>query len=33
MTKDQFNLRPLQPSDTPSLVKLITEFDGDMTTQ
>jgi predicted N-acetyltransferase YhbS len=30
---NQFSLRELQPSDSPALVKLITEFDGDMTTR
>jgi len=33
MLDQQFNLRALQPSDGPGLTKLITEFDGDMTTR
>jgi hypothetical protein len=33
MTDNNFSLRELQPSDTPALVKLISSFDGDMTTQ
>ena len=33
MGTQNFNLRELQPSDSPSLVKLITEFDSDLTTR
>ena len=33
MGSQKFNLRELQPSDSPALVKLITEFDGDLTTR
>jgi GNAT superfamily N-acetyltransferase len=33
MTADKFTLRELQPSDSPALVKLIADFDGDMVTQ
>ncbi len=33
MTDYNFSLRELQPSDSPALVKLISSFDGDMTTQ
>lgn len=33
MDIQKFNLRELQPSDSPALVKLITEFDGDLTTR
>ena len=32
MATQKFNLRELQPSDSPALVKLITEFGGDLTT-
>ena len=32
MSTQRFTLRELQPSDSPALVKLITEFDGDLTT-
>ncbi|HEU0295895.1 MAG TPA: GNAT family N-acetyltransferase [Anaerolineales bacterium] len=32
MDTQKFTLRELQPSDSPALVKLITEFGGDMTT-
>lgn len=32
MGTQRFTLRELQPSDSPALVKLITEFDGDLTT-
>jgi predicted N-acetyltransferase YhbS len=33
MDTQKFTLRELQPSDSPALVKLITEFDGDLTTR
>jgi GNAT superfamily N-acetyltransferase len=33
MPNNKFTLRALQPSDSPALVKLITEFDGDLTTR
>jgi GNAT superfamily N-acetyltransferase len=33
MTDSKFTFRKIQPSDSPNLVKLITEFDGDMITQ
>jgi predicted N-acetyltransferase YhbS len=33
MGTQKFTLRELQPSDSPALVKLITEFDGDLTTR
>ena len=33
MGTQKFNLRELQSSDSPALVKLITEFDGDLTTR
>src|SRR5260221_12874907 len=33
MGTQKFNLRELQSSDSPALVKLITEFDGDPTTR
>ena len=33
MSNHKFNLRALQPSDSPALVKLISDFDGDMVTQ
>jgi predicted N-acetyltransferase YhbS len=33
MEANRFTLRAMQPSDSPELVKLITTFDGDMTTQ
>ena len=33
MPNNKFMLRALQPSDSPALVKLITEFDGDLTTR
>ena len=33
MGTQRFTLRELQPSDSPALVKLITEFDGDLTTR
>jgi GNAT superfamily N-acetyltransferase len=33
MTDHNFSLRELQSSDSPALVKLISSFDGDMTTQ
>ena len=33
MSNDKFSLRALQPSDSPALVKLISDFDGEMTTQ
>ena len=33
MRTQNFNLRELQPSDSPTLVKLITEFDSDLTTR
>ena len=33
MGSQKFNLRELQLSDSPALVKLITEFDGDLTTR
>ena len=33
MSTDKFILRPLQPSDSPALVRLISDFDGDMVTQ
>lgn len=33
MSKRNFKLRALQPSDSPALAKLITEFDGGMTTR
>ncbi|MEP6896395.1 MAG: GNAT family N-acetyltransferase, partial [Chloroflexota bacterium] len=32
MNTQKFTLRALQPSDSPALTKLITEFDGDLTT-
>ena len=32
MSIDKFSLRALQPSDSPALVNLITDFDGDMVT-
>jgi predicted N-acetyltransferase YhbS len=32
MDAQRFTLRELQPSDSPALARLITEFDGDMTT-
>lgn len=32
MSTEKFTLRELQPSDSPALIKLITEFGGDMTT-
>jgi predicted N-acetyltransferase YhbS len=32
MAAQRFTLRELQPSDSPALIKLITEFDGDLTT-
>jgi hypothetical protein len=32
MSRSEFTLRELQPEDSPSLKKLITEFDGDLTT-
>lgn len=33
MPSDNFKLRELQPSDSSALEKLVTEFDGDMTTR
>ena len=33
MSNEKFNLRALRPSDSPALIALITEFDGDMVTQ
>jgi predicted N-acetyltransferase YhbS len=33
MVNPQFTLRELQPSDSPALVQLLTEFDGDMITR
>ena len=33
MGNQNFSLRELQPSDSPALIKLLTEFDGDMTTR
>ena len=33
MANEKFSLRELQPSDSPALVQLLTEFDGDMTTR
>ena len=33
MANNQFLLREMQPSDSPALVKLVTDFDGDMTTR
>lgn len=33
MIDQKFTLRALLPSDSPALIKLITEFDGDMTTR
>src|SRR5688572_19674502 len=33
MSTQQFTLRELKPSDSPELVKLITEFEGDLTTR
>lgn len=33
MDNQKFSLRAIQPSDSPALTKLITEFDGDMTTR
>lgn len=33
MSSNRFTLRELQPSDSPALVNLISEFDGNMTTQ
>jgi predicted N-acetyltransferase YhbS len=33
MDTEKFTLRELQPSDSPALVKLITEFGGDLTTR
>jgi GNAT superfamily N-acetyltransferase len=33
MGTQKFTLRELQPSDSPALVKLITEFEGDLTTR
>jgi predicted N-acetyltransferase YhbS len=33
MNSQKFTLRELQPSDSPALIKLLTEFDGDLTTR
>lgn len=33
MGSQQFSLRTIQPSDSPALTKLITEFEGDLTTR
>ena len=33
MAEQEFSLRALEPSDTHGLIKLITEFDGDLTTR
>src|SRR5262245_27269643 len=33
MSAQKFTLRELQPSDSPALIRLLTEFDGDLTTR
>jgi len=33
MNSQKFTLRELQSSDSPALIKLLTEFDGDLTTR